>query len=457
MTNQNSKLKGQAALIAVILMLVIMLSAVFGASAIALKEAAVSDEVRKSRLSFFSAEAGMEDAVYRSRRGKLLGSEVVISLNNATATTSITTLGTIREIVSKGDASGGRRALKTVLVSVSSINFPYGAQVGDGGLEMDQSSEIRGAGGTVGNVYSNGSAVGANNAKITGDLTISGANSVDELEVWGTVRANTITDTEICGNAYYQSIDVDSLSFLNGPSSPTCSAPLTPGTAYPGSANPPVVALPISDAQIQGWKNDAEAGGTINGNCGDSGAAGCDIPNDGTLSLGPKKINGNLTLTKKQTLIVTGTLYFTGNIDIDSSSGATVKCSSGFGSASCIVIADGWVHIQNNATFQGSGAAGSYIMLLATISGCNGGAQTSPCTHHNAGMDLHNNAAGAIFYVPNSMVNLHNGVNVTELTAYKLRLDNNAVITYESGLANAQFSSGPSGGWDIASWEEVIP
>ena len=453
----HNEKKGQAALIAVILMLVIMLSAVLGTSAIALKEAKVAESDRKSRLAFFAEEAAIEDAIYRTKRGKNLGLSVVLNLNDSTATATITTVASVREIISKGSALEHKRASKVVLNSVSGINFPYGAQVDAGGLEMDESTEIRGAGGTVGNVYSNGPATGANNAKITGDLTISGANSVDEMEVWGTVRANTITDTEICGNAYYQSIDADSLDFLNDPSSPTCSAPLTPGTANPGSSNSPVVALPITDAQIQGWKNDAEAGGIINGNCGDSGASGCDIPNNGTLSLGPKKINGNLVLTSRQTLVVTGTLYFTGNIDIDSSSGAIVRCSAGFGASSCIIIADGWVHIQNNATFQGSGTAGSYIMLLSTIAGCNGGGQTAPCTHHNAGMDLHNNATGAIFYVPDSMINLHNGVNVSEITAYKLRLDNNAVITYESGLANAQFSSGPSGGWDIISWEEIIP
>jgi hypothetical protein len=53
------------------------------------------------------------------------------------------------------------------------------------------------------------------------------------------------------------------------------------------------------------------------------------------------------------------------------------------------------------------------------------------------------------------MVNLHNGVNVTEVTAYKLRLDNNAIITYENGLVDTQFTAGPQGGWEINDWEEV--
>ena len=172
--------------------------------------------------------------------------------------------------------------------------------------------------------------------------------------------------------------------------------------------------------------------------------------------MGPKKIVGNLILTKKQTLIITnGPLYFTGNIDIDSSSGATIKCDSSFGSKGCLIITDGWIHINNNATFQGSGQQGSYIMLLTTLAGCAGGQQQPQCTHHNAAIDIHNNATGAIFYSQNSMVNLHNGVNVTELTANKLRLDNGAIVNYEQGLADLQFSSGPSGGYDLKSWKDI--
>lgn len=450
-------MKGQAALIAVILMLVIMISAVFGASAVALKESKAAMESSRSRFSFFAAEAGVDDAAYRLKRGKNLTSSFTISLNGAAAPTTVTTAGAIKEIKSVGDASGAARAVRAMLSNSTGVSFYYGVQVGEGGLEMSQNSEVRGASGVAGSVYSNGPIDGDSGAKITGDLTIAGANSADDITVLGTLRANTITDSKICGDAYYQAIDSDSLSFLNDPSSPTCSSPLTPGAAFPGSANSPAQNMPISASTIQTWKNDAAAGGIITGNCGDNGVSGCNIPNNSTLSLGPKKIVGNLVLTKKQTLVVTGTLYFTGYLDMDSSSGATIKCDPSFGGNSCIVIFDKWAHIKNNSVFQGSGTAGSYILILTALAGCNGGGETPPCTHHNAGMDLHNNATGAIFYAGDSMVNLHNGVNVTELTAYKLRLDNNAIVTYEQGLANVQFSSGPSGGWDITGWSEVVP
>ncbi|MBI3335114.1 MAG: hypothetical protein HY001_01275 [Candidatus Portnoybacteria bacterium] len=297
-------------------------------------------------------------------------------------------------------------------------------------------------------------------ASVAGDLTFKiylgiGVSSLDKVVVLGDARVNTITNSKICGDAYYQSIDAGSLTFLNAPSSPTCPSPLTPGTGYSGQPNPPAEPPPISQAVIAQWKNDAAAGGTITGNCGDSGAAECTIQDNGIILLGPKKITGNLVLSKKQTLIVTGTLYIQGHIDMDSSNGATIKCDSSFGSNSCVIVTDSWVHIKNNAAFQGSGQSGSYLLILTTLSNCNGGSQQPSCTHHNAAIDFHNNGTGAIFYAQDSMVNLHNGVLITELTAYKLNLDNNAIVRYEQGLLNAQFSSGPSASLEITSWNEI--
>ncbi|MDP3934713.1 MAG: choice-of-anchor R domain-containing protein [Candidatus Giovannonibacteria bacterium] len=616
---QAPRMAGQAAMTAVILMLFIMLSAIFGASSVALKEAKVAEENKKSKLSFFAAESGLEDAVYRLKRGKNLTSSFSLTLNGATSNTTVTSSGGRKDIYSEGSNSGDIRALSSVLLNSTGISFYYGAQVGEGGMIMDQQSQIKGSGGAAGNIYSNGSVSGESGATVTGDLIVAtgvtedtnarsttcgedqivgqanpqidfaqsfkpsdskplakislylkkvgspgdatiritsdiggvpaksslasatlssgsvgtsygwvdvafssppnltsgttywfildaskdankyyiwckdsgagyangspkysqdwnddpwagvsgdldfktylgtGVSSIDGVVVYGNAKANTITNSKICGNAYYQSIDAGSLSFLNNPSNPTCPDPLTSGTAFPGSSDPPPQNMPISDSNIQSWKNDAVAGGTITGNCGDNGVSGCNIGDNGTLSLGPKKIVGNLVLTKKQTLVVTGTLYFTGHLDMDSSSGATVKCDPSFGANSCVVIFDSWIHLKNNSLFQGSGTAGSYILILTTLTGCNGGEETSPCTHHNGAIDLHNNATGAIFYAGDSMINLHNGVGVTELTAYKLRLDNGAIVTYEQGLTNANFSSGPSGGWNIKSWGEIVP
>ncbi|HEY4510135.1 MAG TPA: pilus assembly PilX N-terminal domain-containing protein [Candidatus Paceibacterota bacterium] len=286
---------------------------------------------------------------------------------------------------------------------------------------------------------------------VTGDLTFqtylgTGISSVDNLTVYGNVKANTIINSRICGDAYYQSsltIDASSKSFLDSPTNPTCGGnPLTPGTGYPNQPDPPVSPMPISDAVIAQWKGDAQAGGTIAG----------EYNVTSNVSLGPKEITGNLNVnSNNKILTVTGTLYVHGNIAIDN--GSTIKCDPAYGTFSCIVITDGWIHIANNGIFSGSGQPSSYIMFLTTLPGCNGSGAS--CTHHGAAMDLHNNASGAIFYATDSMVYLHNGVNVSEVTAYKLNLQQNAVVTYESGLVNAEFSAGPSAGWTVESWKEI--
>lgn len=263
-----------------------------------------------------------------------------------------------------------------------------------------------------------------------------------DVIVIGDAHANTISISKICGNAYYQTIDEDSLIFLNNPQKPTCPEPLTPGTAFPGSSDPPVEALPISDSNINQWKQEATDGGVYTG----------DLTVKSDVSYGPKKIDGNLIMTStNKTLTVTGTIYVTGYIDIDN--GSAIRCSPTYDLNSCVVLADKWIHISNNGVFGGSGQPGSYIMILST-SNCDGSSSIN-CTHHNAAMDLHNNAIGAIFYANDGLIFLHNGVEVLELVAKKIHLEPNALIRYEQGLINANFSSGPGGEWKIDSWKEI--
>ncbi|MDZ4299803.1 MAG: choice-of-anchor R domain-containing protein [Candidatus Sungbacteria bacterium] len=281
--------------------------------------------------------------------------------------------------------------------------------------------------GRYANDWSSGSAVWIN---VGGDLAfrawIGGViNQIQDVTVGdattGTARANLFVNTTVHGS----------------------SCP----NAFCIVDNPPQEPLPISAGVIQDWRDDATAGGVING----------DYTVTSDVNLGPKKITGNLIMTSNNnTVTVSGTIYVEGNIDI--SNGSTIHCLSSYGANSCVIVADGWIHLSNNGVFQGSGSAGSFIMLLSDLA-CDGSSATAPngktCGHHNSAVDLHNNADGAIFYASNGLVNFHNNVAASEVTAYKISLDNNATVTYESGLANLSFSSGPSGGYDIQYWKEV--
>lgn len=266
---------------------------------------------------------------------------------------------------------------------------------------------------------------------LTGDMnfkTFMGglATFLDNVNVSGDAHANTITDSDITGNAYYQAISGSTVG----------------GTGYPGSSDPPLQNMPISDSNINQWKDDATAGGILNGN----------LTVSSNLSYGPKKINGNLIITSNNKILtVTGIIYVTGYIDIDN--GSAIRCDVSYGLNSCVVVADKWVHISNNGIFQGSGQAGSYIMVLST-SNCDGTFSTD-CTHHNGAMDIHNGVTGAVFYANDGLIHLHNGVTVSELVAKKIQLEQGAIIRYEQGLAIAGFSSGPGGSWKVVSWKEV--
>ncbi len=284
--------------------------------------------------------------------------------------------------------------------------------------------------------------------EIAGDLnfkTYMGgqATFLEGVTVYGDAHANTITGSKICGNAYYQTIDGSSFGYLWDPSRSDCPEPLTPGTDS-RSADPPLQNMPISESNINQWKEDAAGGGIHPGG---------DLIVNTDMSYGPKKIDGNLVMaSNNKILTVTGTIYITGYLDV-SGIGSSIRCSSDYGLNSCLVIVDKWVHIANNGTFQGSGEQGSYIMILSN-SPCDG-SFTANCTDHNAAMDLHNRAVGAIFYANDGLIYLYNGVEVTELTAKKIYLNQEAIIRYEQGLINAGFSSGPGGSWLIDNWKEI--
>lgn len=281
---------------------------------------------------------------------------------------------------------------------------------------------------------------------------------LESVIVANDAHAHEIRTSYICGDAYYQVIDANSLDFVDNPTSAKCDLPLTSGTANSGAADPPVEALPISDSNIADWKSDAEAGGFLD-------TALCIVDTDTTINAGVLDCTGapggafmpggGITIT------LNGTVWVKGNIII--SNGINVRLSSGYGSKSGIIIADnpgnestsGKITVENNVNICGSGGfdltppplcnppTSSYILMLST--------HDSDTTN---AITISNNADGAIFYAHNGIADVSNNADLKEVTAYQLNLEENAKVTYESGLANASFTSGPGGGWAISGWNE---
>jgi hypothetical protein len=236
---------------------------------------------------------------------------------------------------------------------------------------------------------------------------------IDNVDVQLDAHANTIEDLAVTQDAYYQTLTNSTVG----------------GTQYPGSPDPGPQNMPISDGQIDQWKSEATAGGTITG----------DVVYDGTSgSLGPKKITGNLTVKNNASLTITGTLYVQGDVLFDNN--AIISLSSGYGPNSGMVVADGKVTISNNVTFNGSGTTGSYVLVLTTNTSLD---PLSPA------MTLKNNSTNSIFYASDGAVSISNNATLKEVTGFKIILANNASVQYESGLANVSFSSGPGGSWTL--------
>lgn len=235
---------------------------------------------------------------------------------------------------------------------------------------------------------------------------------ISGLRVYQTAKAHRIENSDIDGDAYYQEI----------------SGTTVDGASFPGSADSGPASLPISDGQIEDWKQTAEQGEVSVGDA--THTNGC------AIALGPKKIVGNLTISNGCVVTITGEVYVTGNITI--SNNVTMKLSSTYAGGTGVIVADGKVDVNNNVVFQNSGTAGSYILVLST---------NPSVDSEDPAIDLGNNGSAAIFYAANGMIKISNNASVKEVTAFKVYLENGASVRYESGLANVNFSSGPGGSW----------
>ncbi|MDO8521191.1 MAG: choice-of-anchor R domain-containing protein [bacterium] len=289
---------------------------------------------------------------------------------------------------------------------------------------------------------------------VDGDLTFhvyygGGVSKIDYVKVTGTAKGDTLKNLDVDGDAYYQNISGSTV----GGGGIDCDPVATP-PCYPGSPTPPYVPLPISTTTIDTWKDDAEDEGVIDGNCGTGGDAQCDtFP----LSLGPKRINGNLAVAGGQTLYVYGTLYVTGSIEIGAGGGVgRVECAAAYLGSSCLIIADGFIRVRGGSILKGSGTDGSFVMLLTTKQGCLGDGG-SGCTTNDSALALENSVDGAIFYSTDSMVDISNGATISEVVAFKLQMQNNTTITYDESLASTSFvpeATMVTGEWNTKRWNE---
>ena len=212
--------------------------------------------------------------------------------------------------------------------------------------------------------------------------------------------------------------------------------------SHPNSPDQTTVPLPISDDQINEWETIAAAGGTATCTEGPYNIS------SESVSLGPVKIPCDLNINGSSVVTINGHIWVTGNITVQNSS--VVKMSAALGSSNVAVIADNpsnrltssVIRVQNTATFQNSGTAGSFVFLISQ----NNSAETGG---EEEAFELSNSASALVAYAAHGLIPLANTVTLKEVTAYKIKLKNSASVTYDTGLPSTVFQSGPGGSWSF--------
>jgi hypothetical protein len=204
--------------------------------------------------------------------------------------------------------------------------------------------------------------------------------------------------------------------------------------------NPETLPMPISQANISGWKNQALAGGVIVGdlNVGSSGKV-----------VGYKKITGDLLVNGEGTLMVTGTIWVQGTIKV--TGGGKISLAPSLGPDSEIIISDKYVKIDGGSEFFGSGTTGSYPVVISTSICPN----TYPCSTNDSAISLSGGAGAVVLVAPFGRINIIGGSDTRSVTGDSIYISGGGKIIYESGLASLSFSSGPSGSFSITSWKEL--
>lgn len=246
---------------------------------------------------------------------------------------------------------------------------------------------------------------------LMGGVTTKIKSEGSNFEIAGDVHANTIDNVEIEKDAYFQTIinsDVD-------------------GISNPGSADPPPKVFPISDANIDDWKAQALAGGVIN----------TDITTCPS-TLGPKKIDADVTLNSNCVITVNSPIHITGNLTLNSNNRLTLNSS--YGNTSGLIIVDGQVFIGSNNKLEGSGTGSSILMVLSNYDSKTSGVSA---------IVIGNSGNNGVYYAKDGIIEPGNGNSYTELTAWGIKLVNNSTLNYKTGLSSTLFSSGPSGSFSV--------
>lgn len=431
----NLKLKtdeGQALIIAVLFFVVVSALIVGAVSVPLLRGSSRASAYSQSLESFYASESGAEDVVYRYKVGKEVSSNESVPLDGRQISVlSVDIGGGNKEITASSSVNSRVRKVRYTLQTGEGATFNFGVQTDNGGLVFGNSSSVNG------NAFSNGTITGSGNNLINGDaISADSTGLIDGVNIAGTAYGHTISNSEIDGDAYYFSTT-------------TISNTIVHGTKYPGSEDQATSSLPITDEQVETWKSDAEAGGTTE--CPEGETV---IVINADQTIGPHKYACDVSIQNNPTVTLAGAIWVEGNLTLNNNVSYVVDSSLEGKSVPFVVdnpvdrITSSQIDFKNSGFFDGAGQ-NSYVVLISQNESAElGGGEYAIRVTNGASGDV-------LVYAGHGEILLQNNVDLKEVTAYRVRLQNSAEVTYESGLANLLFTTGPGGGFHIDDWEEV--
>ncbi|MBI2334602.1 hypothetical protein HYU96_02260 [Candidatus Daviesbacteria bacterium] len=113
---------------------------------------------------------------------------------------------------------------------------------------------------------------------------------------------------------------------------------------------------------------------------------------------------------------------------------------SSYGTGSGIIVIDGQASMGNENKLLGTGEGNSILALLTTYDSRN---------NNNSAITIGNIGNTGVFYADKGIIDPGNENQFKEITAWKIKITNESVIDYETGLASILFSSGPSGSYSL--------
>ncbi|OGZ61201.1 MAG: hypothetical protein A2932_00930 [Candidatus Spechtbacteria bacterium RIFCSPLOWO2_01_FULL_46_10] len=381
MSKVSKNQSGVAALLITIVIMGVGTIIAVSATFVFLNRIEASRNIGFSERAYYAAEAGLEDALIRFfDANKQVPSLYSFSINGTAVDVSISTDEfNITTISADGNTSSRRRsAAVRIGLDPSATSLSFAAHIGTRGLTMDSNSTVNG------NVFSNGNITGSSNSDINGDATAVGTISTPNPQVSG---------------AKEEGVDP--------------------------------VPLPNFDGDV--WREAANINNDpING----------DIEiDDETVILGPRRINGNLTIDGNSVVTITGPVYVTGNILVDSNS--DIFLDEGFGSENTVILADGSIEFKSNAQVHSTSADPAGYILFASMSNSSEAIKLGS-----------NQIIDGAFYAANGDLELNSNADVTAIIGEGVRMGSNAEVNFDLGLILQIFSVYGEAGYDIIDWEE---